>query len=59
MYIQCLLIFLQPGMANKLLTLVPLLLILLPVAVNSLSYPILSSSNVSLVLPFMDLVITT
>ena len=33
--------------------------ILLPVAVKFLAYPVLFSSNVSLGLPFMDLVTTT
>ena len=33
--------------------------ILLPVAVNFLAYPVLFSSNLSLGLPFMDLVTTT
>jgi hypothetical protein len=58
-YILCLLIFLQHGWADELLALVSLPPILLPVAINSPAYPVPFSSNVSLGLPFMDLVTTT
>ena len=58
MYILCLLVFFSLGgpMSFEFYALAP---ILLPVAVNSPAYPVLFSSNVSLVLFFMDSVTTT